>query len=1111
MVSSWSAPASPIVVQIRSADGEFRGSGFFVAPRIVATCAHVVERDDRLVVRWEGPDLVGRVLVREPESRDGRRYYPPPDIAFVGVETLDNPSAYLEASPLGRDVRTLFVEGFSAVNPSDEVGLERRTVPVLGESDQRYILLDDRHIVPGMSGSPIVEYEGSESVRGMLKSGRLAQGNSAYMIPAWQIRGLFRRRKSDLRAHMRDRPALVRPRPRTPLHTLLTAQREVAQRYPYRVAGLTRRDPPPLSSVYVEQRTRSSSTTETAVAISPIELFHRHRNALIVGGPGGGKSTLIQQLVAASAAWWLDDSQPTKRPPLGPVVAVRAAAQDLLGHGPWYESLARAVADDLGGRLDFTLEPEHFERPPVPGADWLVLVDGLDEVLDRGIRRELVDVLGFRVSRYGSTTRFVVASRPLDDREFARLRTSLTTSDRGRRLGEYDLRPFDREMVRRFAGNWFRPEQGEQSPVEPADFLEAITTAGLAPLVEVPLLATIAAIVFEEKPTLPLPLDRAGLYETFVMVLLTMRNRRRDVRAALREQLAPLGQRAEALGERMLDDRLDCLSHLAVRLLRHGERPRDSLPAWIEKTYGRTPVGVTRDHMRDLLVETGLVAAYGEDLVFIHQSFAEYLASLLLVGEFDPKAWLAQVRRNGPDSLGLFTLAAWGDAGNDTRPVVQALAEPGERKEYPHLREVAAVVQDGGVLVSGDPAEIIDLTETAVRETRDEAKPAVNEALRAILQRTRDTARVVQLVVDDRLPISKRAEAARVLVTSETAADHETGLTELIRLAYETRLSDRDRLEALSVIVESGPRHERRHAVQRLTQYVETAHDLAVRMRALDLLRQAEEMASAAAALLRRALDVRRPLHERREATILLWSYLDERGDTIEQRDAWEPFFEEPTYRAVTSSAEPDDYGVLAASDAIEFVGFGPGPATSALGSIARTRPIAWDTRTRLVSALSIPAGARADGPPVTSSLEPLSWQVATILAGDPQAPWRQRLALMLNYARRIPDREADIVALLTSWVHDSARSSGERKSVLRALLSLVDDDEALALAGDDDLPVRLRSMAALAYGVAARRPAETRTMLAAMARTPGAGPLERVGCLFWRALLPVLIRREEL
>ena len=344
-------------------------------------------------------------------------------------------------------------------------------------------------------------------------------------------------------------------------------------------------------------------------------------------------------------------------------------------------------------------------------------------------------------------------------------------------------------------------------------------------------------------------------------------------------------------------------------------------------------------------------------------------------------------------------------------------------------------------------------------------------------------------------------------MTSETTTDHETGLAELIRLAYETRLSDWDRLEALFVIVESGPPHERRHAAQRLTQYVETVHDLAVRMRALDMLRQAGEASGAADALLRRALDMRRPLPQRTEAATLLWYYLPERDEIPAPHESWEPSFEDRTFRAPTMFHEPGDYGATVMVATLGITKLGPLQAAKATGRFARTRPIDWGTRASLVKWLS---PRRFSSSSASPPLEPIFWEAATILAGDSEVPLRQRLALLTGYAHRVPSRSADVVALLSSWMRDRTRSRAERRAVLSVLLSEISTDEVLALAADDRLPVHLRSVAAVAYGVAARRAPEARRMLTELAGAPGTGPFERLGCLIRRAVLPLVIRLER-
>lgn len=858
--------------------GRFLGSGFFVAQRVAVTCAHVVEKvADQLSVVWQGRTMPARVLVRDPPSNTGTGEYPYPDVAFIGVDNLDNPVGFIEGAPIGTGIGELEIHGFSRYTPHSDPVPDTVVVRVIGDAGA-YKKVDGRHLVPGMSGAPAVDRSGA--IRGMLKSGPLRYGESGSIIPGRVLKFMAIEHGGVLGVHIRARPPLSRPRRGSALHGMLTAQREVAKRYPYRLAQLTRRTAPPLSTVYVEQRTEAWAETSSPgvlaaapepVVISPTEMLRRHRNVLVVGGPGGGKSTLLQQLVASCAEWWLQPApiadEPDDEPQLGRVVAVRTGATDLLSDGAWFELVARSVNRDLRGFQNRDVPPDLFQSPPVHGAEWLIMVDGLDEVIDSHQRNELVHMLRHRVAEYGTETRFLVTSRRLAEHEFSGLRASLDTADRVERLGEYDLRPFDEDAVKQFAVKWFRPPDGEHSPVEPGEFLAAIHAGGLAPMIQVPLLATIAAVVYEERPRTPLPMDRAGLYEVFVTVLLTQRNQRLGSRQLFLEQFAEQSDDAQEYGRFLFNNRLECLSHIALRARGGDRRPLTELAAeWLHRQDRKPPLGVTALHLRELLLSTGLLVTQGGDLAFVHQSFAEYLAARLISADFDPPTWVNSVRARGPDSLGMFMLAGWVRAGNDPLPVVRSLLDAGDRREYPNLPEVAAVMEDGGALVKGAGPQVVALAAQAIRRMgglADRAAPVVNRVLRAIIQRAGSSSIVLDLATDARLPTMKRVEAARVLITSGSPEDRRAGLQTAVRLAYETPMSDEDRLWAQRSLAEVGGPLERPHAVQRMVQAVETSASEAVRVRALILLAQLNEFPAAAAALIRRSLDTRLPLVDR--------------------------------------------------------------------------------------------------------------------------------------------------------------------------------------------------------------------------------------------------------
>jgi len=87
------------VVRI-DAGGEFRGTGFFVAPGEVITCAHVVHGRGEVVVEWSGrrlPATVAAAVPDLPADDPAARFYPLPDVALLRLaETLHHPCVGLD-------------------------------------------------------------------------------------------------------------------------------------------------------------------------------------------------------------------------------------------------------------------------------------------------------------------------------------------------------------------------------------------------------------------------------------------------------------------------------------------------------------------------------------------------------------------------------------------------------------------------------------------------------------------------------------------------------------------------------------------------------------------------------------------------------------------------------------------------------------------------------------------------------------------------------------------------------------------------------------------------------------------------------------------------------
>ncbi len=402
--------------------------------------------------------------------------------------------------------------------------------------------------------------------------------------------------------------------------SLLRAQIENAEIMPYRLRGARR---PSLSTVYVRQDVTTGSELQPSDQARPLpvldskgrlidvpyppvarltvrppsrtlpEVLDGGEHMLVTGGPGQGKSTLSLQLAADVARHWQESDG---APPLSePVVPLRLTARELAARLdlPFFEALADTVRGEYGAMLDQPIGADDLVGR-VAGCRWLLLVDGLDEVADTAVRDRLVTVLAVRASDAAAAYRVVLTTRPIEGATLAPLQ----------RIGaaRYELLPFDEAAFRLFAENWF-----SDSPDEAKKFVRQVRDAHLDELVRVPLLATIAAIIFAEYADRPLPDNQYELYETYLDFLRSAH----PAPASTFDECR--GRLIEHLGRVRLEEDTSLITAACRWVTAH-------LP-------GLGPEADWREELTAHLAGVGPFLRRGGDLGFLHHSFAEHLAA----------------------------------------------------------------------------------------------------------------------------------------------------------------------------------------------------------------------------------------------------------------------------------------------------------------------------------------------------------------------------------------------------------------------------------------------------------------------------------------------------
>lgn len=626
---------SVLALEVPSSNGEplAVGTGFFVAPGVVATCAHVVAASAAELP----PRIVGRVasrsLMLELQVRPEWYFLAPEeglDLAFLLVTDTDR-----QGSPAALPLSERLAVGDTLWTYGHPAGMFRAgqsaTFSYEGTSSRSFERPNSLHrlrgavMTGGFSGSPVLNRR-TGCVAGMLTTAD--KSGSSHMVGARELIARLdpgwcdSRWSADCRAWLgmlsdAELEAGGWPFLGPQLREFLDISARAAREHPYPgvVSGTV---PPPLSTVYVHQHTtafRSHDPMPDDEARTPADALLDHPDDVVVfGGPGFGKSSLLRSWITTVARRWTEEQFYHSVP-----VLVRAA--DLVGDRPFASLLHDAVSRELSiAGLVRPLREDLFAAPPAPGVRWLLLVDGLDEVMSLEARQSVLGKLASirEQDMYAHQFRFVLATRPiLDVRDVPRFRCC-------------SLLPFDLQQLPQFARAWFTALGLPEPEAKTAAFLDHTRIPSVRHLVTVPLMATMLCQLHAESGQHPLPRGRWALYTRFMDLL---RSKQYGERPNVLEQAHAVLDRHGAAGARAAEELRGLADHVLRELALakyHGDTtPEQQL---IERWTGHLRPDSLRPEQwsalcEEVLLRGGLVVKRGGGLEFVHQTLLEHLAA----------------------------------------------------------------------------------------------------------------------------------------------------------------------------------------------------------------------------------------------------------------------------------------------------------------------------------------------------------------------------------------------------------------------------------------------------------------------------------------------------
>ena len=242
-------------VEVLTDGGITGGSGFFIAPGVIVTCAHVVASGDRVTatratVTWRGRSYRGQVDAKPPRKGPAR-VWAYPDLCVITLDEVPPRQPHVVLGELREtDTSEIYVGGFNHVYDSTATGFQGTPGMLAGPQGlgrRRVRGIVQCQLAPGMSGGPVLDPRRGV-VCGMIKCQRKKDSSmGGLVIPAGGLREEFAHawQANQEAAHHNDEWSLQRKAVldiSNPLEPLLTPSERDQLRSLARSAGLRRAD-----------------------------------------------------------------------------------------------------------------------------------------------------------------------------------------------------------------------------------------------------------------------------------------------------------------------------------------------------------------------------------------------------------------------------------------------------------------------------------------------------------------------------------------------------------------------------------------------------------------------------------------------------------------------------------------------------------------------------------------------------------------------------------------------------------------------------------------------------------------------------------------------------